>query len=54
MEWKFIQAGETGLGDSVARIIHTITGIEPCGGCKERQEILNKLVPYEETESTNS
>jgi hypothetical protein len=34
-----------GLGDTIAKITSAV-GIKPCGGCKERQEILNKLVPY--------
>lgn len=34
-----------GLGDTIARITSAI-GIKPCGGCKKRQEKLNKLVPY--------
>lgn len=37
-----------GLGDTVAKVIHTVTGglVKPCGGCKERQAKLNKLLPY--------
>ena len=34
-----------GLGDTVAKITSAI-GIKPCGGCKERQDKLNKLIPY--------
>jgi hypothetical protein len=34
-----------GLGDTIAKIT-TSLGIKPCGGCKKRQEKLNKLVPY--------
>lgn len=34
-----------GLGDTVAKVTKTI-GIQPCGGCKERQAALNRLVPY--------
>ena len=34
-----------GLGDTIARMT-TAIGIPPCGGCKKRQERLNKLVPY--------
>lgn len=38
--------GETrGLGDSIARVTKFF-GIEPCEGCKERQESLNKSLPY--------
>jgi len=37
-----------GLGDTVAKAIHTVTGglVKPCGGCKKRQEALNNLLPY--------
>ena len=34
-----------GLGDSVANIT-SLFGVKPCGGCKKRQEKLNKLFPY--------
>ena len=34
-----------GLGDTFAKVTSAI-GIKPCGGCKERQEKLNKLIPY--------
>lgn len=37
-----------GLGDTIAKVT-TALGIPPCGGCKERQEKLNKLVPYKTT-----
>ena len=36
---------DRGLGDTVARVIHKVTGAEPCGGCKDRQEKLNRVVP---------
>ncbi len=35
-----------GLGDSLAKLTSAI-GIKPCGGCKERQALLNKFVPYD-------
>ena len=35
-----------GLGDTVAKITAAI-GIKPCGGCKGRQDALNRMVPYE-------
>jgi len=40
-----------GLGDTVAKAIHTVTGglVKPCGGCKKRQEALNNLLPYRDT-----
>lgn len=34
-----------GLGDTVAKITAAV-GIKPCGGCKDRQETLNKWFPY--------
>lgn len=34
-----------GLGDVVARITPAV-GIKPCGGCKKRQEALNRIVPF--------
>ena len=35
----------TGLGDTIAKMTKAV-GVKPCGGCKKRQEILNKAVPY--------
>lgn len=34
-----------GLGDTIAKMT-TAVGIKPCGGCKKRQEYLNKKMPY--------
>jgi hypothetical protein len=34
-----------GVGDTIAKITKTI-GITACGGCKQRQEKLNKIFPY--------
>ena len=34
-----------GLGDTIAAVT-TALGIPTCGGCKKRQEALNRLVPY--------
>lgn len=34
-----------GLGDTVAKITGFF-GVEPCNGCTERQEALNKMFPY--------
>jgi hypothetical protein len=34
-----------GFGDSVASIT-SLFGVKPCGGCKKRQEKLNKMFPY--------
>ncbi len=48
-KWGY-QNSPRGLGDTVARVIKKATGglVKPCGGCKKRQEILNKLVPYKQ------
>jgi pantoate kinase len=35
----------TGLGDVVAAATKAI-GIKPCGGCQQRREALNKLLPF--------
>jgi len=35
----------TGLGDVVAAATKAV-GIKPCGGCQERREALNKLLPF--------
>lgn len=34
-----------GLGDTIAKVTSAV-GIKPCGGCKKRQEALNKALPY--------
>ena len=34
-----------GLGDVVAAATKAI-GIKPCGGCQQRREALNKIVPF--------
>lgn len=34
-----------GLGDTVAKATKAV-GIKPCGGCKKRQRLLNRLIPY--------
>jgi hypothetical protein len=39
-----------GLGDVVAAVT-TAVGIKPCGGCKERQAALNRLVPFAGSET---
>jgi deoxyribose-phosphate aldolase len=38
-------AQSKGLGDTIAKITKAV-GIKPCGGCAERQEALNALLPY--------
>jgi hypothetical protein len=37
-----------GFGDTVKKAIDKVTGgkVKQCGGCKKRQEALNKLMPY--------
>ena len=37
-----------GLGDTVAKAIHTATGglVKPCAGCRKRQAKLNQAIPY--------
>ena len=34
-----------GAGDTIKKIMDKL-GIPQCGGCKQRQEILNRLIPY--------
>ena len=34
-----------GLGDSIGKAIHALTGLSPCDGCKKRQAALNKFLP---------
>ena len=36
-----------GLGDSIKKVTEKL-GIKQCGGCKKRQENLNRLFPYKE------
>jgi hypothetical protein len=40
-----VMRGLRGLGDVVAAMT-TAVGIAPCGGCKERQEQLNRIIPF--------
>ena len=35
-----------GFGDTLARVINSVTGIKPCAGCSDRKETLNKWIPY--------
>ena len=47
-EQKFYDnpSGESsGLGDTIKKITDKL-GIPQCGGCKERQKILNRWMPY--------
>jgi len=58
-EWLALQAkppeqppeptGPRGLGDFVASMIAKVApsiAAKPCGGCKARQEALNRIVPF--------
>jgi hypothetical protein len=40
----------SGLGDVIASATSAV-GIKPCGGCKQRQEALNKLVPFDTSQT---
>lgn len=42
--WEVVEESR-GLGDTVAKLT-TKLGITPCGGCKDRQQKLNEIVPY--------
>jgi hypothetical protein len=42
---KAASAPSRGFGDTIAKITKA-AGIKPCGGCKKRQEALNRLFPY--------
>lgn len=41
----WIKEKSRGLGDTIANLTSK-AGIKPCGGCKKRQNKLNKMVPY--------
>jgi hypothetical protein len=43
-EWTPKQPSR-GFGDTIAKITSAV-GIKPCGGCKRRQEALNRRFPY--------
>ena len=48
---KILGIGKSrGLGDTVKKIIGKITmgRAKQCGGCKKRQELLNRVVPYKD------
>lgn len=36
-----------GVGDAVKKVTEFL-GIKQCGGCKKRQEMLNKMFPFKE------
>ncbi len=44
--------GINGLGDVVAAATKAI-GIKPCGGCQQRREALNKIVPFGDNPSAD-
>tara|TARA_R110000824_G_scaffold133430_2_gene296198 strand:+ start:9527 stop:9784 length:258 start_codon:yes stop_codon:yes gene_type:complete len=48
-----IQPQSKGLGDTVKKVIDKVSRgkVKPCGGCKKRQEALNKLMPYKGAEN---
>jgi len=37
---------DSGVGDTLARLIAGFTGIKPCEGCNKRKEKLNSWLPY--------
>lgn len=39
-----------GLGDTIAKATKAV-GIKPCGGCKKRQQYLNRKFPYKQNDS---
>jgi len=45
-----------GFGDTVSRVIKKLSRgkIKQCGGCKKRQQLLNKLIPYGDKNNGNS
>lgn len=48
---KILGIGKSrGLGDTIKKLIERVTKgkVKPCGGCKKRQEALNKLMPYKD------
>lgn len=38
---------QRGLGDTVAKVTSAL-GFKPCGGCKKRQEALNRMFSYKQ------
>ena len=46
MEKEKDESRSGGLGDTLARVIHSTTGIKPCDNCTRRKEKLNKWFPY--------
>lgn len=44
-----------GLGDTIKKVIDKLSGgkVKQCGGCKKRQEALNKLITYKDKGNGN-
>ena len=40
-----------GLGDTVAKVTK-LFGIAPCGGCRKRRQMLNRVFPYRNAAAT--
>lgn len=39
-------AVETGLGDTIANLIHRYLHLTPCSACQRRRRMLNRIFPY--------
>ena len=44
---KIPEPKSKGLGDTIKKVTNAM-GIKQCGGCKRRQDKLNRLFPYKE------
>lgn len=42
---KTVEKKSRGLGDTIAKVTKKL-GFKPCGGCQQRQAVLNRWVPY--------
>ena len=44
---------DKGLGDTVSRVINRVSRgkIKECGGCENRKEYLNQMIPYRDVEA---
>jgi hypothetical protein len=54
-DWSTDQPSR-GLGDMIAKAIHRVSGgrIKPCGGCKKRQAVLNRVVPFRQKQAKSA
>jgi hypoxanthine phosphoribosyltransferase len=54
-DWTIDQPSR-GLGDTIAKGIHRLTRgkIKPCGGCKKRQAVLNRVVPFRQKQAKSN